>query len=424
MWKYLHPGFRQSSQMNLATAAQQFILKRLHGLPWSPPFHHVCVQVVSVSLTKKKPLFWQMSRRVEARPSLHLVLCLPLKVRSFSLLFLSSSQPPQPIRNNPGLTLSLSPRCSARWGRCWRCTATATSAWLSEARRGRSTRRASPRSPWRWTPTSWRQKTPANQEVRPLAGPGTRGTRPSACMPSSCTASPPPSIACAFATRLSLSALLVRQLLECFSPQHALHTACWQKELYADVAFRRCCRFPHLPLTLTLFSNMPMYNPHWMHLCFDRPSGQISLHWGDFWLITSDAAFNLSFYKPADSSFWTPSIPFPISHQAERRVTCLSRLFLRSGTVISVLEKLLSQSTEQDNPSRLVIEAAHGSASKVRELVQKYPDKVSAAFLPFYCSLLPLMAAQSPRTTTGRVGGDPLFSEYICAFMEYCSDHS
>ncbi|CAM9308311.1 unnamed protein product [Lampetra planeri] len=46
------------------------------------------------------------------------------------------------------------------------------------------------------------------------------------------------------------------------------------------------------------------------------------------------------------------------------------------STVVSVLEKLLSQSTEQDNPSRLVIEAAHGSASKVRELVQKYPDKV------------------------------------------------
>ncbi|XP_056279407.1 E3 ubiquitin-protein ligase MIB2 isoform X2 [Pseudoliparis swirei] len=46
------------------------------------------------------------------------------------------------------------------------------------------------------------------------------------------------------------------------------------------------------------------------------------------------------------------------------------------STVISVLEKLLSQSTEQDNPSRLVIEAAHGSANKVRELVLKYPDKV------------------------------------------------
>nr|XP_057940521.1 E3 ubiquitin-protein ligase MIB2 isoform X2 [Doryrhamphus excisus] len=46
------------------------------------------------------------------------------------------------------------------------------------------------------------------------------------------------------------------------------------------------------------------------------------------------------------------------------------------STVISVLEKLLSQSTEQDNPSRLVIEAAHGSANKVRELLQKYPDKV------------------------------------------------
>nr|XP_057940526.1 E3 ubiquitin-protein ligase MIB2 isoform X5 [Doryrhamphus excisus] len=48
----------------------------------------------------------------------------------------------------------------------------------------------------------------------------------------------------------------------------------------------------------------------------------------------------------------------------------------QDGTVISVLEKLLSQSTEQDNPSRLVIEAAHGSANKVRELLQKYPDKV------------------------------------------------
>ncbi|XP_066547687.1 E3 ubiquitin-protein ligase MIB2 [Amia ocellicauda] len=46
------------------------------------------------------------------------------------------------------------------------------------------------------------------------------------------------------------------------------------------------------------------------------------------------------------------------------------------STVISVLEKLLSQSTEQDNPSRLVIEAAHGSASKVQDLVQKYPEKV------------------------------------------------
>ncbi|XP_073765701.1 E3 ubiquitin-protein ligase MIB2 isoform X4 [Danio rerio] len=48
----------------------------------------------------------------------------------------------------------------------------------------------------------------------------------------------------------------------------------------------------------------------------------------------------------------------------------------QDGTVISVLEKLLSQSTEQDNPGRLVIEAAHGSAAKVRELLQKHPDKV------------------------------------------------
>lgn len=46
------------------------------------------------------------------------------------------------------------------------------------------------------------------------------------------------------------------------------------------------------------------------------------------------------------------------------------------STVISVLEKLLSQSTEQDHPGRLVIEAAHGNAVKVRELLQKHPDKV------------------------------------------------
>ncbi|XP_048872531.1 E3 ubiquitin-protein ligase MIB2 isoform X3 [Brienomyrus brachyistius] len=46
------------------------------------------------------------------------------------------------------------------------------------------------------------------------------------------------------------------------------------------------------------------------------------------------------------------------------------------STVISVLEKLLSQSTEQDHPGRLVIEAAHGNSAKVRELVQRHPDKV------------------------------------------------
>ncbi|XP_035392240.1 E3 ubiquitin-protein ligase MIB2 [Electrophorus electricus] len=46
------------------------------------------------------------------------------------------------------------------------------------------------------------------------------------------------------------------------------------------------------------------------------------------------------------------------------------------SAVISVLEKLLSQSPELDSPARLVIEAAHGSAAKVRDLVQKFPDKV------------------------------------------------
>ncbi|XP_072888522.1 E3 ubiquitin-protein ligase MIB2 isoform X3 [Hemitrygon akajei] len=47
-----------------------------------------------------------------------------------------------------------------------------------------------------------------------------------------------------------------------------------------------------------------------------------------------------------------------------------------ASTVISILEKLLSQSTEQDNPGRIVIEAAHGNTAKVHDLLQKYPEKV------------------------------------------------
>uniref|UniRef100_A0A670JGW0 E3 ubiquitin-protein ligase MIB2 n=1 Tax=Podarcis muralis TaxID=64176 RepID=A0A670JGW0_PODMU len=47
-----------------------------------------------------------------------------------------------------------------------------------------------------------------------------------------------------------------------------------------------------------------------------------------------------------------------------------------ASTLLSVLGRLLAQKMEADSPGRLVIEAAHGNASKVRELVQKYPDKV------------------------------------------------
>uniref|UniRef100_A0A4W3HP84 E3 ubiquitin-protein ligase MIB2 n=1 Tax=Callorhinchus milii TaxID=7868 RepID=A0A4W3HP84_CALMI len=53
-----------------------------------------------------------------------------------------------------------------------------------------------------------------------------------------------------------------------------------------------------------------------------------------------------------------------------------ANLMTTDSTVISVLEKLLSQSTDPDNPGRVVIEAAHGNATKVRDLVQKYPEKV------------------------------------------------
>ncbi|XP_029434484.1 E3 ubiquitin-protein ligase MIB2 isoform X2 [Rhinatrema bivittatum] len=46
------------------------------------------------------------------------------------------------------------------------------------------------------------------------------------------------------------------------------------------------------------------------------------------------------------------------------------------STLISVLEKLLAQKPDSENPGHLVIEAAHGNAAKVWDLLQKYPDKV------------------------------------------------
>lgn len=48
-----------------------------------------------------------------------------------------------------------------------------------------------------------------------------------------------------------------------------------------------------------------------------------------------------------------------------------------SGTLITVLEKLLSQKTESEHAGCLVICAALNNAAKVRELLQKYPDKAS-----------------------------------------------
>lgn len=44
---------------------------------------------------------------------------------------------------------------------------------------------------------------------------------------------------------------------------------------------------------------------------------------------------------------------------------------------MTVLEKLLSQRTESEHAGCLVICAALNSAAKVRELLQKYPDKAS-----------------------------------------------
>ncbi|KAE8592937.1 hypothetical protein XENTR_v10018918 [Xenopus tropicalis] len=46
------------------------------------------------------------------------------------------------------------------------------------------------------------------------------------------------------------------------------------------------------------------------------------------------------------------------------------------NTLVSILEKLLSQKTDCESPTSLVIEAAQGNTAKVREMLQKYPDKV------------------------------------------------
>lgn len=48
-----------------------------------------------------------------------------------------------------------------------------------------------------------------------------------------------------------------------------------------------------------------------------------------------------------------------------------------SGTLVTVLEKLLSQRTESEHAGCLVICAALNNAAKIRELLQKYPDKAS-----------------------------------------------
>ncbi|KAM8927100.1 E3 ubiquitin-protein ligase MIB2 isoform 2-T2 [Pelodytes ibericus] len=46
------------------------------------------------------------------------------------------------------------------------------------------------------------------------------------------------------------------------------------------------------------------------------------------------------------------------------------------STLVSILEKLLAQKTDCESPSSLVIEAAHDNVAKVREILQKHPDKV------------------------------------------------
>ncbi|XP_072283252.1 E3 ubiquitin-protein ligase MIB2 isoform X4 [Pyxicephalus adspersus] len=46
------------------------------------------------------------------------------------------------------------------------------------------------------------------------------------------------------------------------------------------------------------------------------------------------------------------------------------------SALVSILEKILAQKTDCESPNSLVIEAAQGNTGKVREMLQKHPDKV------------------------------------------------
>uniref|UniRef100_A0A8C5SUI3 E3 ubiquitin-protein ligase MIB2 n=1 Tax=Laticauda laticaudata TaxID=8630 RepID=A0A8C5SUI3_LATLA len=90
--------------------------------------------------------------------------------------------------------------------------------------------------------------------------------------------------------------------------------------------------------------------------------------------IFGDGDLRVSF---SDQS-WTFNPACLTAYQREEDANLMTTQDTRESksSLVSVVGRLLSQKSEADSPGRLVVEAAHGNIGKVRDLIQKYPDKV------------------------------------------------
>ncbi|XP_053546518.1 E3 ubiquitin-protein ligase MIB2 isoform X2 [Bombina bombina] len=75
---------------------------------------------------------------------------------------------------------------------------------------------------------------------------------------------------------------------------------------------------------------------------------------------------------------WTFNPACLTSYQREEEANLMTTENTRESksTLVSILEKILAQKTDCETPSSLVIEAAQGNTARVRDMLQKYPDKV------------------------------------------------
>uniref|UniRef100_U3FYT6 E3 ubiquitin-protein ligase MIB2 n=1 Tax=Micrurus fulvius TaxID=8637 RepID=U3FYT6_MICFL len=97
-------------------------------------------------------------------------------------------------------------------------------------------------------------------------------------------------------------------------------------------------------------------------------------HIGKVIKIFGDGDLRVSF---SDRS-WTFNPACLTTYQREEDANLMTTQGTRESksSLVSVVGRLLSQKSEADSPGRLVVEAAHGNIGKVRDLIQKYPDKV------------------------------------------------
>ncbi|XP_026537326.1 E3 ubiquitin-protein ligase MIB2 [Notechis scutatus] len=97
-------------------------------------------------------------------------------------------------------------------------------------------------------------------------------------------------------------------------------------------------------------------------------------HIGKVIKIFGDGDLRVSF----SSQSWTFNPACLTAYQREEDANLMTTQDTRESksSLVSVVGRLLSQKSDADSPGRLVVEAAHGNIGKVRDLIQKYPDKV------------------------------------------------